>query len=1120
MTGLGSLADKLPRTALIAGVFWRRMRLSFFSRHALIRWTLLGLTLAIASRSAVAYDPYQSRQDREYRSLAEATKRAYSVPPSNYKAPAYSSSTPAYSSSSTARSGSSYSSPANNAGQPFVYESLAQIESRLADSKRAQAEAAAARAAAARTQALLDEAMWERIHRANARADQEQLRRREVYSVRDWEKLTRETGGRLPARSPTNGEQESRQAEFEHVSTWARLEGKARPWENLRAAVMCLRYQGNDATPDRAWGFFSQSNPDWPEVQLGLGLCLLRGYGVAPDPVRAVALLEKAAETSKAPENPPAYPGHDLPTTTGYEACRELAIAYDLGRGLPADPVLALTWYQRAGKYWLFVGEDAELKDLKNAFWQKHESDSVALLQAELVANANRAATNQSTVVEDSLLEFLKAQQADQKLYEVGLLLDQHGRRSTAYYLAAAEMGHDAAARAFFSPPQHGDVESDLDGRSYWAKRAEYVSKNWPDLEARWQKAVADGDRAAGVPLAFYYSGIRGNRPSRELAERYLALLPADVPAPQRAAIERGIRLLDIRANRAWEESVWAAFHAKVGMIDLNALTVAPNPAQAKIWRDEGNRLAGSDPLKARDLWRDAAALGDLLAQVRLYTYTRSFGMNLESAYEDSLRLRLKSAAAHDPGAMIALFALFGAPSSNPLSPAKARYETIAATPATSDREYADALAAARIETETWLATAADWGLEGRKIVAQVTLSPDVFDRNTARRVQFKAFAAAAEAIERQLPLWENSLDPIAFNPASDAHFLLGYAAWLGSYDNDAPPRDPVLALSYLTQSTSQGHPLAPLALAYFFGSGWKGFPQNAAIAKRLHDVADLRLTVMAANGDHWAQTFLGDLLVTGNNRRDYDPERAAAFEWLPRDDARGLRWLKAAALDGATLPANFADSTGQLVSWYISQYYYNAGDKPNHDRWELITKLFQPFVFYTELTPAEWADAVEEARAILADPPASARLAELDQEAIAAEQAYPEDNARLLKAFTARAEARFALGWKRSASFDAETAVLSAPTSPAPWQLLTRIQQNLKEPRRAAISTAIARTVAADAAGPAALERAMAAASSREVMDVLGLFGKITYAQPVPPVLLDLAERAEKFRAAAEAAL
>ena len=1106
-------------------------------------WSLL--SLLTAGNLVVANDPYETRQDREYRSLAAATTRAQSGSSSTYRAPEY----PSYSSAGNARSNSVYDYASSVSPSSTLQEKLeayVEILNLRAEQSAAREAEAKVRAALAQQWAVGDEVTWARIHRANARAALEQWRDSPVFTVNQWEELTRQTGGKMPLRRPTNGHYETPRAEFLHVSSVGKLEGPKAPWENLRAGQMCLRYEGDEAEPERAFAFFAHSDPDWPEVQLGMGLCYLRGLGVAKDTARGVALLEKAAQSGAFEDEPAAFFGRSSPFTVSYEAARELGISYDLGRFLPADPTRALYWYWRAGQHRLYPGEAAELKALKHAFWSKHQAEAVDLLRAEYATNAATTTTSDAAAVhavDDTLLDALGTLQDGDQLYAAGAFVDTRsrngqalirGRSGMSYFLAAARLGNEAAARAFFSPAENGYFSEDLDGHPVWSEHADFVRENWPQLEARWQAAVAAGDLAASLPLAFHYSGIRGNRAAPELAERYLALLPADLPAPQREAVERAVRSIDARDVQDWESTVWAAFKADSQSINLAALTVAPDAAQARTLRENGNRLALIDPKLARNFWRDAAALGDLPAQVRLYGYTKSNGIWLQSAYERSLRARLESAAASgDFGAIASLSLLLDGRPTNRLAlgsaryedgqrwlataleqaPAKARYQALANASATTDADYAAALADAQRETETWRAIAATWGLEGYAVIAQATLSDEEFTQLASRRRELLALATAAETIAQLLPAWENSLEPIAYDPVADARFVLGYEAWFGFGDDDESRlKNPVLALDYLTQSTQLGHPLAPLALAYYCGSGYAGFPRDPALADRLRTLADLRLTIMAANGDTWAQTMLGDLLVTGDNRRDDDPERPAAFEWLPRDDARGLRWLEIAALEGATLPANFADATGQFVSRRIAWYFYNAGNPTENARWQLITSIIELVAYSDEPQRVDWEEVLNEARAIVTDTPETARLAVLDQAIDAADNAETEDAALSLRLFSARAEARLALGWTRAASLDAEAATRSGPTDPAPWLLLARIQKTLRDTQNAEISAATARVVAADPGGFAAFEHAMAQASPAAVERYLSRIAQCQYFNPDSVVLADLRARAETF--------
>jgi len=335
-------------------------------------------------------------------------------------------------------------------------------------------------------------------------------------------------------------------------------------------------------------------------------------------------------------------------------------------------------------------------------------------------------------------------------------------------------------------------------------------------------------------------------------------------------------------------------------------------------------------------------------------------------------------------------------------------------------------------ESAAWQTRATVRGLQGQRVVSVLTLTVDELRAFDTRRAQFLALADSARRLELQLALWEKSVDALPHDPASDARYLQGYQAWL-AYEKDA--RDPVLALDYFSQSAGLGHPLAPLALAYFHGSGYAGFPKNPALATRFRALADLRLVAMASGGDTWAQTFLGYLLVTGDNRRDDDIERPASFEWLPQDKERGMRWLQLAALDGASLPANFGDSSGQLVAWYIVQMYYSWEIPDAKTRWELIEHVINRVFFLQDATKEEWTAVLAEARAIAAETPEMTRARTALDAALAAAEAAPDTDkdpqGRIFDALVQSTQDRLKFGWRFAAQLDSEAVTLAEPTRP-----------------------------------------------------------------------------------------
>lgn len=272
----------------------------------------------------------------------------------------------------------------------------------------------------------------------------------------------------------------------------------------------------------------------------------------------------------------------------------------------------------------------------------------------------------------------------------------------------------------------------------------------------------------------------------------------------------------------------------------------------------------------------------------------------------------------------------------------------------------------------------------------------------------------------------------------------------------------------------------------------------------------------MASGGDTWAQTFLGYLLVTGNNRRDDDIERPASFEWLPQDKERGMRWLQLAALDGASLPAAFDDASGQLVAWYINQVYYNWETPDAYSRWKLIEEVLKRVSFLENATKEEWNAVLAEARAIAAETPEMTRarttLAAALDAAEAAPDAGTDPQGRIFAALVQSTQARLKLGWKFAAQLDAEAATLAEPTRAESWDLLARTQTSRRDAPRAAIGTALARALERNLATTGALEAALGKAPPTDRSWFVSHLRMAAYQRPDSKPLEQLLALAEKF--------
>jgi len=1050
-------------------------------RRDIFRWIGLGLGLALlAVWSVTRAAPAYSRADREHRSYSNALARAYSTPPPR-PPPSRTYTSPSYSSSSSTRNSSS-SSSSRSYSPPINFATSGQAQQRFSEDRRSWQEKYAGL-----RNSNVDDSRY-----ARERAVREQMRNESSYSRSEWEVLRNKNAGKAPLVPPPRRAMESPREEFSYYEGQAQLHGAKARWERLRLGQMCLVYHGTNATPARAFGFFQSSDSAWPEVQLGLGVCYMRGYGVAPDAAKAREWLEKAAAFDESKQGDDGFLGRGEFQRIAFEACRELAVAYDLGRVLPQDAALAAQWYDRAQNRPLYDKDRADIKALKIEFWKRHSRSAAAILARNFAA----VQRGESAPVSAGFMREILAIEDAPALYELGELSDTKdwqgkeiatGRSGISYFLAAAKLGHEAAARAFFSPAKNGYYNEDLDGDPFWKTHADFVREQWSQWEKKFLAAAQAGDATALIPLAFHYSGARGHTPDRAAALRHGALLPASMPPRQRQAIERAIANTDeaqlaARDTRRWRQSVLTRFQRSDGTVFLPSPADAAAAADGAQRRDEGHVLARAASAEARAQWLDAAALGDLPAQVQLFVYAKRQRLDLGGAYENALQARLETEAqAGDAGAAATLAALLDGNTDNPRrlrksdlnlgrqwrdtalksAPQKTRFLKIARDPKASAADFAAARAAALLETEQWQAHARKWDFSGQPIQNDVMLSAEELNATDTQRVELVAVTATAAQLETQLALWEKTIEPKAYDPEADARFHSAYEAWQGF---DEAERDLSLALDGFAQSAGLGHPLAPLALAYFYASGYGRFPKNAELSQRFRALGEARLTALAETNNLWAQTYLGYLLVTGDNARDDALERPDRFEWLPQDKARGMKWLHTAALEGAMCTPNLDDASGQPVAWYVVQMYFSWGLHAEKTKWELIRDLVEPLLREEKTTAAQWETAQAKARALLAEAPDAERARVALDQAI---EATSGDEGAAARARLARARARLAAGFERSALIDAKKAVELAPHQSASWEVLGQIQQNAGDPLAAAVSTGIARVLEK---GPAAI--------------------------------------------------
>lgn len=1057
--------------------------------------------LALASFAPlVCANPYKSRLDRQYESLSRSIERAYSPPPPR---PTYTPPTRSYSSSSTYSTPSSSSSSRSSssssgytwtpqaesysAAERFAAEKR-RLEAKRAAEKEAQFNKSPAGKAAAAKKAASAKKEAEAAAARSRVAERERQRREPVLGAAAWSSLRLETKGKAPLVAPPAYAVDLRGAEFPYFAPIARARGAAAPWENLRAGQLSLLLVGLGAEPAGALAFFRNADPAWPETQLGLGLCYLRGFGTAPDPEKARAHLEKAAAPVASGQVVRGYRATgELFPNPAFEAARELGVAYDLGKGLPADPTLALRWYEHAAALPLTAPERENIQALLREYWRKNSGRARELALSPAGPGAPGGARGQ--VFSESLLAHLVATKDATALFDLGELLSAEPAQVTAgfgCYLAAAKLGHEPAARAWFSPTRRGGYIKDLGGDWSRPESAQFAREQWPAWEKKFLAAAAAGDATAHIPLAFHYSGARGNPGNPDRYQHHFRLLPGTMPDVQRQTILNGPLHVAIDEARAWFPTVYAALGGDYQTIDLRKLKLPADPARAAALRDEADALAERDPRAARDRIRDAAALGDLPAQAQLWSYAKRHQVSV-SAYSVSLKSRLEeAAAAGDRGAMATLAvsvsdfwngntdeAAAWRDKVRALAPHKAAFARIVAEPSLTD-EQAEALrTAALVETARWHAEARKWGLVGTNLIYDLTLKDETVERSDDLRRQYVALAAIAGPVATQLAQWEESVEAGEFDPAADARFVQGLIAWAGPKDE----RDVPAGFDALVESAAMGHPLAPLALGYFFGSGHGGFPKDVAIAKRCRALADARLTALAEDGDGWAQAMLGGLLTATIKPEDADDPNAhpSIYAWLPFDGERGVSWLRTAALAGHTLPEFFDNRSGHTVASIMISHAENEAEAA---RWKLIDEVFTYGV--DEKSPeaaAQFSRALAKAQEIIAErPEASLARAKLEHVINQGDTEAEQCAARL-----ALARMLIAVGIPQLARMHAGVAARTLTLDAAAWTARAEIEAACGAPELAAACRAFAQTLAREPSAAGRFAAAFAKLNSED---------------------------------------
>ena len=207
-------------------------------------------------------------------------------------------------------------------------------------------------------------------------------------------------------------------------------------------------------------------------------------------------------------------------------------------------------------------------------------------------------------------------------------------------------------------------------------------------------------------------------------------------------------------------------------------------------------------------------------------------------------------------------------------------------------------------------------------------------------------------------------------------------------------------------------------------------------------------------------------MLVEGGSEEN---KRVTAFEWLPGDQTRGLRWLEAAAREGAALPRSFGDSSGQTVAFYLSSYYYTSGDISAWCKWGVVDRLYRVVDSTDEASDHDWKSTHANVQKLLAEKPEVwAARAALDKTINEAD----DDNAQATALF-ARAKVNKELGLVRLALFDAEQASRMNLSLASSWRAVAPYQRLAGEDAEAALSIAVADALEQKAGGLAAFESA-----------------------------------------------
>jgi hypothetical protein len=159
---------------------------------------------------------------------------------------------------------------------------------------------------------------------------------------------------------------------------------------------------------------------------------------------------------------------------------------------------------------------------------------------------------------------------------------------------------------------------------------------------------------------------------------------------------------------------------------------------------------------------------------------------------------------------------------------------------------------------------------------------------------------------------------------------------------------------------------MAPLAISNYYAQGRDGIPKDPALARRWQLITDKRLSILADQDNDWAALTLGGMLVDDNGYKAEDH-----FEWLPTDVKRGLKYIEAAAWRGAVLTSSYGDGEGAPAAFEMALVYRNVGNQALAAKWEKIDEWLE-----AAETPAQKADAMKKARALMGLPPTTQPVA------------------------------------------------------------------------------------------------------------------------------------------------